>query len=318
MDCQGQSVYNYLQYLSWVDISVSAPTIRPQTIRKVSRLKMEALEARAERIEAQEANAERGVRAATCKKLVEISRLPSRNELGDNTTCSICHEALFSGEDSEIPMALPCGHVFGYVCIMTWFSGSWDPTNRILSTPNTCPVCRSKTLREQDLEEISTRAEYEQCLQNAPRKGWNMRFSEEENQWAERAEEIWKICCRDLVRYHCDITDSRGWRGSYKFDARRIIHFVTLESFARHRQQFSHPDYAASFPSSYRLLCEHLDNAVGSGTFLVPNEEMLIFMADCMRQLQGTWERVRNQLEASIAQQAQANAQGRPRASTPD
>ncbi|KAI1514664.1 HRD1, HRD ubiquitin ligase complex, ER membrane component [Pyrenophora tritici-repentis] len=48
--------------------------------------------------------------------------------------CCICYHAYFPtsmGVDAEMPMQLPCGHVFGEKCISKW-----------TSTKNTCPLCR--------------------------------------------------------------------------------------------------------------------------------------------------------------------------------
>ena len=43
--------------------------------------------------------------------------------------CSLCTEAFEDTEDSEVPVRLPCRHIFGKLCILQWVSS------------NTCPAC---------------------------------------------------------------------------------------------------------------------------------------------------------------------------------
>jgi hypothetical protein len=51
----------------------------------------------------------------------------------EDTTCSICLNSYQCAPDFEDPKRLPCGHVFGEVCILMWTEAS-----------NTCPMCRSE------------------------------------------------------------------------------------------------------------------------------------------------------------------------------
>lgn len=55
----------------------------------------------------------------------------------DQSTCGICAMDYFSGEDQDIPVKLPCGHIFGKQCLWTWLSEIGDQHN-------TCPMCRTK------------------------------------------------------------------------------------------------------------------------------------------------------------------------------
>ncbi|KAM0799830.1 hypothetical protein BDR22DRAFT_822201 [Usnea florida] len=48
------------------------------------------------------------------------------------TTCPICQEAFENAERPEIPLRLPCQHVFGISCLASW-----------MSIKNTCPLCRT-------------------------------------------------------------------------------------------------------------------------------------------------------------------------------
>lgn len=45
--------------------------------------------------------------------------------------CPICQEAFDNKEDPEVPVCLPCQHIFGKFCISKWLS------------KNTCPLCRA-------------------------------------------------------------------------------------------------------------------------------------------------------------------------------
>lgn len=58
--------------------------------------------------------------------IVPVSDLP--NELN---SCPICKEAYEDTEELEVPVRLPCGHLFGSLCISIWIS------------KNTCPLCRA-------------------------------------------------------------------------------------------------------------------------------------------------------------------------------
>ncbi len=45
--------------------------------------------------------------------------------------CTICNESLGDGESPEVPVRLPCRHVFGKLCISKWIAN------------NSCPLCRA-------------------------------------------------------------------------------------------------------------------------------------------------------------------------------
>ena len=63
---------------------------------------------------------------------------PSADAIQQNSMCSICLND-YEGEDR--PVRLPCGHVFGKECIITWSRGI-TPTGR----HNGCPCCRAELL----------------------------------------------------------------------------------------------------------------------------------------------------------------------------
>lgn len=64
---------------------------------------------------------------------------PSPNTLQDNSICGICWTD-YDG-DSDRPVTLPCGHVFGEDCILAWARGT-TPNGRY----NGCPTCRAELL----------------------------------------------------------------------------------------------------------------------------------------------------------------------------
>lgn len=63
---------------------------------------------------------------------VSLQELPS-----DRQGCDICLTEYNTGEESENPVRLPCGHVFGDDCLSKWLSSS-EATKT-----STCPVCRA-------------------------------------------------------------------------------------------------------------------------------------------------------------------------------
>lgn len=69
-------------------------------------------------------------------------RLPQIAELQDNLDCNICWDPFFSGEVQEIPIRLPCRHIFGNNCILKWFK----PLSLVPN--NACPECRRPILND--------------------------------------------------------------------------------------------------------------------------------------------------------------------------
>ncbi|KAL9638577.1 MAG: hypothetical protein Q9164_001466 [Protoblastenia rupestris] len=51
--------------------------------------------------------------------------------------CSICTDPYFGGEVEEIPVRLPCDHVFGKHCLFLWMSQVGN------ATKTSCPACRT-------------------------------------------------------------------------------------------------------------------------------------------------------------------------------
>lgn len=57
---------------------------------------------------------------------------PPRFVKAGNDMCPICLES-YSNTGGETAVRIPCGHIFGVICLQTWLSGH-----------NTCPLCRAK------------------------------------------------------------------------------------------------------------------------------------------------------------------------------
>ncbi|KAL2040374.1 hypothetical protein N7G274_006817 [Stereocaulon virgatum] len=55
----------------------------------------------------------------------------------DDRQCPICTDDYLGGEDSEAPVKLDCGHVFGHICLEKWLCPyDFEPKR-------TCPMCRA-------------------------------------------------------------------------------------------------------------------------------------------------------------------------------
>lgn len=79
--------------------------------------------------------------AKILRKLSQTCTFPTVDELHD-TTCNIClNDSMQKNTQHgpEIPVKLPCGHVFGMTCLLTWASSS-------LPSRKLCPCCRRRFL----------------------------------------------------------------------------------------------------------------------------------------------------------------------------
>jgi Ring finger domain len=79
----------------------------------------------------------RAFERATVKAINGLQDVPIDSLPEEDRTCNICMDPFGEMEPingtSETPVRLPCGHVFGYICIKTW-----------LKEHCTCPTCRRK------------------------------------------------------------------------------------------------------------------------------------------------------------------------------
>ena len=64
--------------------------------------------------------------------LQSLPLLPASDHPEAITTCPICQEAFENTARPEVPVRLPCQHVFGALCISSW-----------MSIKETCPLCRT-------------------------------------------------------------------------------------------------------------------------------------------------------------------------------
>lgn len=70
-----------------------------------------------------------------------VSGLPNpetANLRDEQKSCHICMEPFTGGLLQELPVLLPCGHIFGKDCMIKWLSSDGD------RSPRNCPMCRAK------------------------------------------------------------------------------------------------------------------------------------------------------------------------------
>ena len=62
----------------------------------------------------------------------------------EDRTCAICLQPYRKGESQEIPLQLPCGHIFGKECLLTWLTDIGKDDAHVAS----CPMCRKECISE--------------------------------------------------------------------------------------------------------------------------------------------------------------------------
>ena len=62
------------------------------------------------------------------------------NQQADDNRCNICQDRYWAGELYEVPVSLPCNHVFGKNCLQIWFSDV--PIEGDEKQHDSCPMCR--------------------------------------------------------------------------------------------------------------------------------------------------------------------------------
>ena len=78
---------------------------------------------------------------STVTKFVSDLPNPKMTDLRDEQkTCHICMEPFTDGVLKELPVLLPCGHIFGKDCMIKWLSSNGD------KSPRSCPMCRAELL----------------------------------------------------------------------------------------------------------------------------------------------------------------------------
>ncbi|KAI9885201.1 MAG: hypothetical protein M1823_003004 [Watsoniomyces obsoletus] len=100
-----------------------------------------------------------GPRRATAKAIENLEKVELSTLDHDDRSCSICMEPFGEPEPTEgkieLPVKLPCGHVFGLTCIKTW-----------LKDHCTCPSCRRK-LESESVKRAEGGATHRRFVANA-------------------------------------------------------------------------------------------------------------------------------------------------------
>lgn len=126
------------------------------------------------------------------RRIYDTLRLVESRDIEGDESCRICHRPYLNGTNSEAPAQLPCGHLFGFGCIMTWFSEHDRSTK--------CPTCGDSIFEDggehgaafwlSELKEFPPH----QPLDNDSLKGAGL-------MWAERAENLFRDFCEDMIRF---------------------------------------------------------------------------------------------------------------------
>lgn len=77
------------------------------------------------------------------KALLDTTQLLQPTEVEDKS-CSVCLENYLQGTSPELPRKLPCGHLIGTECLLTWASSH----SRAISIR--CPWCRKRIVHAAD------------------------------------------------------------------------------------------------------------------------------------------------------------------------
>ena len=80
----------------------------------------------------------------------------------EDRTCAICLQPYRKGESQEIPLQLPCGHIFGKECLLTWLTDIGKDDAHVAS----CPMCRKECISEKR-KHIGTHEGLRQLLRDA-------------------------------------------------------------------------------------------------------------------------------------------------------
>lgn len=77
--------------------------------------------------------------------------LTNTNEENQPRSTELPAEIANSG---DIPVRLPCGHIFGMKCIYSWITRNKDETPWMARNPATCPLCRARIECVENVEVI--------------------------------------------------------------------------------------------------------------------------------------------------------------------
>ncbi|MCJ1455996.1 hypothetical protein MMC28_006353 [Mycoblastus sanguinarius] len=214
---------------------------------------------------------------------------PKSSQLEDNVACQICYKPFLTVGNAEIPIKLPCGHIFGVTCVLSWLGPL--PQNG----PDACPLCRQPVfgdLEDEEAERHEKRFWLNQFDEWTPEGGRGVGEQIEVGAWMQRAEDLWTDFCEQLVQSIEKTEDPREWLFSELPIVRYIINLVTVELFAKERAKWQKPsepwwiplvtqNFSQSVPAFDRLV-RHLDNLDhpiqeplpwDNGIFIAPKEK---------------------------------------------
>ncbi len=241
---------------------------------------------------------------ASRKKLLEKFTIPTATELGDEASCSICHNSFLAGETPEIPVKLPCGHVFGMSCIVQWLS-------QIDSNYDTCPVRRRRVHGKPSNDGSMAALEEDRYWLDAL-IGFTLRCSlgtaellvDSDKEWVKRAEELWRTLCEELIESLDVINHAEDWLCGHGVVVRRILDLCTVARFSdeiKDRHSTVHWAEEDEYPESYHVLCQHLQEDPLDGDFPAPGEDHFLWLADCHRKMRLAYERLLGDVRNSVA-----------------
>lgn len=70
-------------------------------------------------------------------------KTPTTDEIQKWSPCAICWANYDDDNMTDVPIKLPCGHVYGRRCLLNWASG-----HSTSGRPNRCPHCHAELLAE--------------------------------------------------------------------------------------------------------------------------------------------------------------------------
>lgn len=86
--------------------------------------------------------------ASLLQEFMNKTSQPLLCDLKDDMECGICQLPFLSGESPEVPVMLPCRHLYGTSCILKWSS----PLS--LTGNNSCPQCRRPIFDKWDRDDF--------------------------------------------------------------------------------------------------------------------------------------------------------------------
>lgn len=86
--------------------------------------------------------------SAVTKFVSDLPILDTASLRDEQKTCHICMESFTSEFVQDLPILLPCGHIFGKNCVVKWLTSDGD------KSPRSCPMCRAELLPQLQLPSL--------------------------------------------------------------------------------------------------------------------------------------------------------------------